>query len=336
MTQPSGPKIVLDVHAHLAPVVAERLAELDGVDWDETASVMHVDGHALAMKKLFEPAELLAWMGSNNVERAWISAPPPLYRQQLRGKAARDWAGYLNQGLAAIAEESSGRLEALFHLPTQDPEVATQIVAAALADGHLLFSMPTGTGDDRTLGDPAFDPLWRLLDRAGAFVFMHPGECADGRLRAFYLSNLLGNPYESSVALAHLVFAGVLERYPGMMLCLAHGGGLAPMVAGRWERGHATARPGVDRAISAPTQQLRNVHVDCICHSEPAARLAEEIFGSDRVVFGSDWPFPMGLIEPHEQLRSFDAERRSRYVSGNPLQLLERLERRGTQGGKSG
>lgn len=325
MTQHADSHIVLDVHAHLAPVKAVRLADIVGVEWDAAASIMHVDGHAVGMKKLFEPAELLAWMDRNRVERAWVSAPPPLYRQQLGGGAARGWADYINQGLAEIAAESFGRIQALFHLPTQDPAVATQIASAALAEGHKLFSMPTGTGDDRGLSDAGFEVLWQVLDRAGAFVFLHPGECADGRLRAFYLSNLLGNPYESSVALAHLVFAGVLQRYPAMTLCFAHGGGLAPMAAGRWDFGHATARPGIDPAGPTAAQQLPGVHVDCICHSEPAAVLAEATFGQEHVLFGSDWPFPMGLIEPHEQLQDFAAERRSRYLTGNPRRLLSQL-----------
>lgn len=323
MTQPPLAPIALDVHAHLAPVVEARLDAFDGVVWNGAERVMHVDGHAVGMKPLFDPAQLIAWMDRNGVEQAWISAPPPLYRQQLQGEDAQAWAGYLNDGLAQIAAQSDGRLRALYHLPTQDPAVAAAIAAEAMATGHRLFSMPTGTGDDRTLADAAFEPLWQALDDAAAFVFLHPGECADGRLRSFYLSNLLGNPYESSVAIAHLVFGGVLERFQRMELCFAHGGGLTPMVAGRWERGHATARPGVDPARAAPEGLLRRIHVDCICHSEPAAILAEQTFGEDKVVFGSDWPFPMGLIEPTEQLGTFAAERRVRYLSDNPRRLLE-------------
>lgn len=327
MTQPFRNPIALDVHAHLAPVVVARLAGLAGVEWDASAQVMHVDGHAVTMKKLFDPGALLAWMDSNRVERAWVSVPPPLYRQQLQGAAARAWADYVNLGLQDIAATSSGRIEALLHLPTQDPAVAAEIAGEAAAKGHRLFAMPTGTGDDRTLGDPAFDALWMVLDRTKAFVFMHPGECADGRLKSFYLSNLLGNPYESSVALAHLVFAGTLQRYPGMTPCFAHGGGLTAMAAGRWDRGHATARPGIDPSGPTAAQQLPGVHVDCICHSEPAAILAEQVFGPERVLFGSDWPFPMGLVEPHEQMSDFKPERLARYLQDNPRQLLRRLWR---------
>lgn len=320
----SKQKILLDVHAHLAPVNEAELARIPGVSFDGALSVMTVDGHAVGMKPLFQPQALKAWMERNSVARAWISAPPPLYRQQLRGHEARAWVDYINQGLAKIASESGGAFSPLFHLPTQDPAVARDVAEQAIAQGHLLFAMPAGAGGDRTLGDPEFEPLWKALDDAAAFVFFHPGECADGRLSAFYLGNLLGNPYESTVAIAHLVFSGVLGRHARFTACFAHAGGLAPMAAGRWQRGYDTARPGVDAAVAAPAKLLKRIHVDCICHSEQAAALADSVFGFDNVVFGSDWPFPMGLPEPHRQLEDFTPERRERYFNRNPARLLAR------------
>jgi aminocarboxymuconate-semialdehyde decarboxylase len=318
-------RILLDVHAHLAPVLIDRLADHAGVSWDPVNSVMTVDGHAVGMKALFKPDALRAWMGENGVAHAWISAPPPLYRQQLRGTEARAWVGYVNDGLSEIVAASEGAFTALMHLPIEAPAEAAAIARAWIARGHALFAMPAGTGDDRTLGEAAFAPLWQVLDDAGAFVFFHPGECADGRLKSFYLTNLLGNPYESTVALAHLVFSGVLERHPSIVPCFAHSGGLAPMVAGRWERGHATARPGIDTALAPPSKLLSRIHVDCICHSEAAAELAERTFGAENVVFGSDWPFPMGLPEPHRQLADFAAARRTRFLVDNPARLLARF-----------
>ncbi|MDR3466875.1 MAG: amidohydrolase family protein [Xanthobacteraceae bacterium] len=317
--------ILLDVHAHLAPVFVDRLANQGGVSWDPANSVMTVDGHAVGMKALFRPEELRAWMQQNGVAHAWISAPPPLYRQQLRGADARAWVGYVNDGLSEIAAASEGAFTALMHLPTEAPGEAAAIARAWIDRHHKLFAMPAGTGDDRTLGDAEFEPLWNVLDDAGAFVFFHPGECADGRLSAYYLTNLLGNPYESTVAIAHMVFSGVLERYRNFVPCFAHAGGMVPMVAGRWERGHATARPGLDTQLAPPSKLMSRIHVDCICHSEAAAELADRTFGADNVVFGSDWPFPMGLPDPHRQLADFAAERRTRYLADNPARLLARF-----------
>jgi len=316
--------ILLDVHAHLIPVVEDRLAAIEGVSWDGEAMI--IDGHKVGMKPIFKPEALKKWMSENKVEHAFISAPPPLYRQQLRGDEARAWAAYINDGLDAIAAASDGTLSALVHLPTEDPETAIAIARDYTARGHNLFAMPAGTGDERTLGMAEFEPLWQVLDAAGAFVFFHPGECGDGRLKSFYLTNLLGNPYESTVALGHLIFAGVLERYPNIMPCFAHGGGLLPMVAGRFERGFDTARPGVDTSRAAPSKVIPGIYVDCICHSEAAAIHAEATFGGERVVFGSDWPFPMGLVEPYTQLAAYAPERRQRYFQTNPAALQARLK----------
>lgn len=322
--------IRLDVHAHLVPVDEARLADIDGVSFDREGTAMVVDGHRVGMKPLFKPERLIAWMDDNGVAEAWISAPPPLYRQHLRGEAALQWARYLNDGLADIAAASKGRLGVLMHLPTEDPETAAALAGALVAAGHRRFAMPCGTGDARGLSEAAFEPLWRALDAAGAFVFLHPGECADGRLKAFYLSNLVGNPYESTVAIAHLVFGGVLDRFPGIRFCFAHGGGLAPMAAGRLQQGYDTDRPGVDKALTPPRQALRRLRVDCICHSETGVMLAEETFGEGNVVFGSDWPFPMGLVEPQRQVGAYAAERLARLFDANPARLIEHLE----QGGK--
>lgn len=321
--------IALDVHAHLIPVVEERLAAIDGVSWNAVEQAMTIDGHKVGIKPIFNPEALIAWMDKTNVEHTFVSAPPPLYRQHLRGVKARGWADYINDGLMEIAAQSRGRMTALVHLPTEDPQVATAIVRAFADVGHNRFAMPAGAGDERTLGLEEFEPLWAELDAAGAFVFLHPGECADGRLKSFYLTNLLGNPYESTVALAHLIFAGVLERHPRIVPCLAHGGGLLPMVAGRFERGVDTARPGVDTARAAPSKVLRGVYVDCICHSEAAAIHAEATFGAGNVIFGSDWPFPMGLVEPHHQLASFEPARRQLYFQTNPVALLARINKKG-------
>lgn len=319
-------RISLDVHAHLIPVVEGALPEFIGVQWDAAAEVMTIDSHKVGLKAIFRPDALLTWMNENAVERAFVSAPPPLYRQHLQGRIAREWADYINDGLHSIADGSAGRLSALAHLPTQDPDVAIEIARAEIRAGRKLFAMPSGTGDDRTLGSEEFERLWSLLDAAKAFVFFHPGECADGRLKSFYLTNLLGNPYETTVALAHLVFAGVLERHPGIVCCFAHGGGLLPMVAGRFERGFATARPGVDRSRAAPSEVIPRIFVDCICHNRHAAQHAEATFGERQLVFGSDWPFPMGLVEPHDQLADFGSDARDRYFRSNPAFLLECLE----------
>lgn len=295
------------------------MAGLEGVVWD--GERMEIDDHRIGIKQIFKPQALLDWMERETVAHAWISAPPPTYRQQLGGDAARLWCAYLNDGMAEIAASSGDRLTALPHLPTQAPDVAAEIAREHAAQGATRFSMPSGTGDARGISEPEFSGLWSALEEIGATVFFHPGECADGRLKAFYLGNLVGNPHESAVAISHLVLGGILDRHPHITPCFAHGGGAYPMVADRLQRGFDTARPGVNTDGSPPKALLSRIYADCICHGEAPLVLAEETFGVTNIVFGSDWPFPMGLVEPHAQLANFDTRRRARILTDNADKL---------------
>ncbi|MGU3495441.1 amidohydrolase family protein [Xanthobacteraceae bacterium A53D] len=301
------PRIALDVHAHLIPVEEGGLAAFDGVEWNAQTRAFAIDGHKVGLKGLFSARALLDWMDENGVARAFVSVPPPTYRPDLPEAETRRWADALNHGLKTIADAHADRLSALLHLPVEHPGLAHAIAGAAVADGHSRFAMSAGSAGV-VLSDTAYAPLWSVLDAAGAFLFLHPGEGCDGRLDPFYLHNLLGNPAETALATAHLVFGGILERHPGLTVCLAHAGGTTAALAGRWERGHATARPGLDTGLESPRRTLRRLCVDCIGHDPAALTLAAEVFGRDRILFGSDWPFPMGLPRPHEQLADLDAD----------------------------
>lgn len=316
----SGERIVLDIHAHLIPVGHAGVVRAAGVSWDAETQKLVIDGHAVGIKALFHPEALIAWMDEQNVERAWISAPPPTYRPGLDAGAAESWSRALNDGLAAIAAEHPDRLAPLFHLPVAHPQLAAGIVEGRAARGQARFAMPAGE-PGLMLSDAAYAPLWRALDEASAFLFLHPGEGCDGRLDPFYLHNLFGNPSETAIAAGHLVFSGVLEQHPRITLCLAHAGGTLPAVAGRWQQGFDTARPGLDKTIEAPAKALRRFCVDCIAHEPALLALAEHVFGPDRVLFGSDWPFPMGLMKPHAQMAGLPEERRRAIFCDNPEAL---------------
>ena len=320
-------RIALDIHAHLAPIFPDELKGIAGVEWKPETKVLSVDGHNVGMKPLFDPPALVAWMEKNSVECAWISIPPPLYRAELHGNEARAWTTYCNEGLKRIAERYPAKLSPLPHLPLQDPAIAAEVAKNWIACGHRRFGAPSGGHGDRVLSDKSYEPLWQCLDDASAFVFFHPGECADGRLTAFYLSNLLGNPYETAVAIGHLTFGGVFEKFPNIRFGFAHGGGVLPMLAGRFERGYDTARPDIDTKAKSPQRLFRNVCVDCITHDPHSLALAEKVFGETQIMFGSDWPFPMGLPEPHAQMAPLDAARRKRIFCDNPERLIKETTR---------
>lgn len=302
--------ILLDVHAHLIPIGPE-IGKFAGVAWDQAAEALSIDGHKIGLKPLFRRQALLDWMDLHQVATTWISAPPPTYRPHLNLAEATAWVEFLNTGLASLAAGSGGRLASLRHLPVEHPALAAAIAAAPLGVHEAGFSIASGHAAGQGLSDDAYAPLWRALDNAGHFLLIHPGESDDGRLAPFYLGNLVGNPVETGIAAAHLVLGGVLHRHPAMKICLAHAGGITAILAGRLQRGFDTSRPDMDLSVPPPATLLRRLWVDCIAHDPAAHALAASVHGQDHILFGSDWPFPMGLPEPHAQLASLTPEQRA-------------------------
>ena len=165
-------------------------------------------------------------------------------------------------------------------------------------------------------------PLWSALHAVRAFLFLHPCKGCDPRYEPFYLHNLLGSPVETALAAAQLAMSGVLERHPDMTVCLAHAGGASAAIAGRLERGQVTGRPGADTGAQKPRLAFKRFCVDCIAHDADALGLAAAMHGREHILFGSDWPFSMGLPDPHKQLADTDPGLRRLIFQDNPRRLL--------------
>lgn len=187
-------------------------------------------------------------------------------------------------------------------------------------DRHAGYTASAG-GRSSSLADPVLEPIWQALDDGGATLLLHPGASADARLDEFHLGNLLGNPLETTLAAAQLVFGDVLPRFPRMRVVLVHSGGAVAALAGRWERGVETDRPGLKPLSEPPLTAIRRLYIDTVTHDRQLLDLAAERFGAERVVLGSDWPFPMGAFElpDHPAARSFATANVAAAIGRDPL-----------------
>lgn len=283
------------MHTHLVPRTVLEAAERGAHDLTLSSGHLVIeDRDRLPLQRLGHPPALLDWIDQQQLDGAIASVPPPLFRYHLTGSAAASWAQLINDGMAALAGLDGGRLRVLGHLPLSAPSLAPGIARDVLADGGFSgFALGT-LGTEPGIANPALDDLWEILDAAGSFVLLHPSATPDPRLHPYYLSNLLGNPYETALAAAGLVFSNLLARFPRIRFCLCHGGGVTAAVAGRWQRGADTTRPGISPLSLTPREALRHLYVDDLVHDPAMLQLVESTFGSDHVLTGSDWPFPMG------------------------------------------
>jgi aminocarboxymuconate-semialdehyde decarboxylase len=271
----------------------------------------------LQLGRITEPRQLLERFDNDSLDGGIVFIPPPLFRTDLNGNDQRAYAEALNDALLDACSLASSRLRPLAYLPLEEPRVAREL---ALAVGPEWAGVMAGTDlRGRSYADPGFDPLWQHLESCGLPLFIHPSASSDPRLENFYLGNLIGNPFETTTACAHLVLGGVLQRFPGLKVVLAHAGGCIAALAGRLQRGKDTDRPGLPSGLEDPLDLVRRLYVDSIAHSDALLRLVIEVMGEERVLLGSDWPFPMGTPDAGYGLERLGPELGRRFRSDNPV-----------------
>ena len=208
-----------------------------------------------------------------------------------------------NAKLAETCSKHPDRFVAFATVALQFPDLAAeQLQKAAKQYGFRGVSMG-GHVAGIEISDPKFHPFWQKAEELGVLVFIHPqGDGAPTQLgQRFkgngYLSNVIGNPLETTIALSHLIFEGTLDRFPGLKICAAHGGGFLPSYPGRSDHGCPT-RPdlcpgGTHGPIKkAPSEYLKQMYYDTMVFQPEAVRhLAAEV-GSDRLMIGTDTPYP--------------------------------------------
>jgi aminocarboxymuconate-semialdehyde decarboxylase len=312
MTMPAEP--VVDVHTHAMPMpllewlAGQGLADLSDVPaeivrLDPTVSGVGPKVDLPLAQSQHDPVIRLREMDAARVSHHAVSLPPFLFASTATdGDFVTDVVRRGNDELAGYVAAAPDRLVALGSVPLGWPGAADE--ARRCLDEHAMAGMAIGSrGGGRELDDPANDDLWSLLAGRDVFVFLHPSGVPDApRLRDYYLAQLLGYPMETALAVARLIFGGVLERYE-LNLCLAHGGGCLPAVRGRLDLGWA--RKSVARTTELPPSELtRRLYYDTAVFSPVLLRRLVDDVGVGRVLLGTDHPFELGDRTPVDTVRA--------------------------------
>ena len=293
-----------DVHTHIVPKALLAVAERGGYGMTVTPETLKICGHGVPLHPLSDIGPLVDRLRSDELDGAIVSVPPPIFRPDLRAPERRDYAELVNEGLQEACKSHAKELRPFAYLPAEDPELAA-LIASTLDKSWAGVVMGTELAE-HSYASPRFDALWRVLSDASLPLFIHPGSTPDKRLDPFYLTNLLGNPIETTIAASNLIFAGVLHRFPNLKVILAHGGGCLAALCGRWQRGTVTNRPGVPELELKPVEAVRRFYVDSLVHSPAYLNTIVEVVGQQRILLGSDWPFPMGAPSADHDLAHLD------------------------------
>lgn len=285
----SGKRIkTIDVHAHCQFNEASKLLG--------NAPPPTVRG---ADESVIEIEQRLAAMDAQVVDLEVLSINPNWYDRD------RDLAGQIvkiqNEKLAELCASKPDRFAAFASLTLQAPDLAVQELETAVKKQGLKGAAIGGAVNGEAFSDPKFHPVWAKAEELGVPLFIHPQGIPElGKRLAGngWLSNAVGYPVETTIALSHLIFEGTFDRFPGLKVIAAHGGGFLPSYADRSDHACLVSPKNCNPNIKLkkePTEYLRQIYFDSLVFTPEAIRHLVAQVGVDQIVLGSDYPFPWQL-----------------------------------------
>lgn len=333
----AGKHLVVDFHCHMLTLATEALVAdrpekraepalmLSAVGAD---SLAHNNAEMLpkAFPKMTRVEQRLADMDAMGVDLQVVSPSPSQYYYWAEPDLASQIVKTQNEYIAETCARHPDRLVGLGAVALQHPKLAADQLRDAVKRLGLKGVEISTTVNDLELGAAELAPFWAAAEELGAVVFIHPfGTTLGKRLNAYYLSNVIGQPLETTIALSHLIFGGVLDRHPGLKIVAAHGGGYLPSYCGRSNHAHDVRPEARARAPQRPVDYLRRIWFDTLVYEPQALRHLIDVVGVSQLVVGTDYPFdmghdnPRGLLDATPGLTDTD---RAAILGGNALSLL--------------
>jgi aminocarboxymuconate-semialdehyde decarboxylase len=336
-TSKTGKTKVVDMHCHyLNPVVNAKTAHLNAAQYDPTviyanALTNETNKKQMATRapKLTGVTERLVDMDRMGVDiQAVCPAPYHFFYFTEPGYGA-ELAREVNEGIAQVAADTPDRFVGMGTVPLQDSQLAIKELNYCVKQLGMRGIEICTNVNGKNLTDPSLklDKFFARCEELGVVIFMHPlGYTQADRLTNHYFNNVIGNPLDSTVAVSHLIFDGVLQRYPKLKFVVAHGGGF---IAHYWARmDHAwRARPDCRTIIkNPPSSYLEKFYFDSITFDPEMLQRLIDKFGADHVVLGTDYPYDMGEEDPLgliKQVKRLPKAARDLIQGGNAARLLD-------------
>lgn len=305
----------IDIHAHCVIPEAQDLLGIPNRDVRFGRGIDEVG------------AQRLQVMDEQGIDIEALSINPTWYRAD-RATAERV-VSIQNERLAEYCAANPDRFVAFASVALQFPELAARQLEHAVKQLGLRGAAVGATVGEEEFADPKFDPFWAKAEELGVLLFLHPQGTPDLARRLGgngWLANTIGNPLDTTIALSHMIFEGTLDRFPGLKLCSAHGGGYLPSYAARSDyalRIHPEMDTGV-KLQKAPTEYLRQLYYDTLIFTSEALRhLAAEV-GVSQLLLGTDHPYPWqpASVDHILQAEGFSDDERVAMLSSNAAALL--------------
>jgi aminocarboxymuconate-semialdehyde decarboxylase len=322
--------MIIDCHAHLVPptlldAIRAAKANFPSVKLIEEGGSL---GFAFAgnkprrpvSKPLSDIAARLQWLDTNKIERQVVGGWLDMFGYEIPADEGVRWSRLINSHLAKIAKDQP-RFVPLATVPLQDGARAAEVLREAHAEGFkgaMIGTQPKGKGG--VLDDPSLLPFWEAANNLGSIVFIHPVfESGDDRVHDYGMANAVGRITDTLIAMSRLIYAGHVTRFSNIKIVAGIGGAALPYVIGRLRRNYSLDKD----KLGDPDAALAAMYYDTIVQDTRALRYLADVVGADRIMMGSDMPFPIGDLAPLrivEETSFTDAERAG--INGGLVQKL--------------
>ena len=330
----AGSAVTVDIHCHVVTPEAVELTkahfrpEYEPAIWFASPESRVINrAQQAAMNNRLTTAEVrLTDMDRLDIDVQAISPAPLQYYYWADAELGRSAARLINNRLSEIASHHPDRFVALGTVPLQAPELAVAEMQRCARELGMRGIEICSNVNGKELSDLALRPVFAAAEELDILIFIHPMGFTQGdRMREHYLSNTIGNPLDSTIAVSHLISGGVLESYPGLKICVAHGGGYLPMYSGRCDHAYharADCRAHISRP---PSEYLKRLFFDSVVFDRQQLEYMVAKYGADHVLMGSDYPYDMAEQDPVGFVTSaaLSPEDRAKIMGGNAARLLK-------------
>lgn len=307
--------MVIDTHSHYIPesfitLLKEGDSELQAklVEKEGQTFVSHNQGYVYPLLPgFFDLSYRLKEMDKAKIDIAVLSTAPPLFYYWAPTELASRVARMINDGIKQAVDAYPDRFRGMATVPLQDPEAAIKELYYCVNELGFKSVLIGSNIEGRQFDEPEFLKFFQECAKLGVIVNLHPYYVGEKKMfEKYYLTNLLGNPLDTAIALSHLIFGGIFDKCPGLKIFAAHGGGFLPYQIGRLQHGYKVRSEAKVNNCSDPLNYMKQIYFDSILFNKKALRYLVDIAGPDRVMMGTDYPFDMGETDPYGFITASD------------------------------
>lgn len=313
----------VDIHTHFIPQawlkILREKGEVDGVAYGtspegkEFVLIKKQEGGPTTEQRVpitpeqFDASKILADMDEKGIDRQVLSPMQFLFYYWTYPARGKELTSFINEATYRFTGEHPDRFIPMAILPMQDLEGATCELERVVKEMGMT-AVEIGTNiNGMELDDQRLAPFYKKIQELDVLLFVHPYDVVGmDRMKEYYLRNLAGNPFETSLAVSRIIFGGVLEEYPRLKFLFSHGGGTIPYIIGRMDHGYHHRAECQKKIVQNPSHYLRSLYFDTILFEKSALQFLVETIGPANIVLGTDYPFEMMESRPIFLINNLD------------------------------